>query len=256
MRRFARSITSRAKKNMQAWAQRHEPNASLQSPDVFGKMTSLRARSLLLMGIMMMREPEPGPTQPSLLLRIRDASDAESWRTFVSIYAPLIYRSCRRRGLQDADAADVGQEVLAQVARSIREFEYQPGRGRFRDWLGAVVRNKVSRFLANEARGVRGVVVNESFENLGAAEADGEWVAEFHVRLLSAALGRIRDRFEPPTWSAFEEVWLHNRASHEVAHDLALPIAAVYLAKSRVLKRLRDELMILAEDLPQYVPLS
>ena len=205
---------------------------------------------------MMMREPEPGPTQPSLLLRIRDASDEESWRTFVSIYAPLIYRSCRRRGLQDADAADVGQEVLVQVARSIREFEYQPARGRFRDWLGAVVRNKVSRFLENKGRGMRGVVVYESMENLGVAEADGEWVAEFHVRLLSAALGRIRDCFEPPTWSAFEGVWLQDRASNEVARDLALPIEAVYQAKSRVLKRLRDELMILAEDPPQYVSLS
>ena len=101
-----------------------------------------------------------------------------------------------------------------------------------------------------------GVVVDESIENLGAGEADGEWVAEFHAHLLNAALGRIRERFEPPTWSAFEGVWLHNRAANEVASDLALPIEAVYLAKSRVLKRLRDELMILAEDLPQYVPLS
>src|SRR5208337_1441135 len=98
MRRFARSITSRAKKNMQAWAQRHEPDASLQSPGVFGTMTLLRARSSPLVGIMMMSKPEPGPTQPSLLLRIRDASVEESWRTFVSIYAALIYRSCRRRG--------------------------------------------------------------------------------------------------------------------------------------------------------------
>ena len=200
-------------------------------------------------------EPEPGPTHPSLLLRIRDASDEESWRTFVSIYAPLIYRSCRRRGLQDADAADVGQEVLAQVARSIRSFEYQPGRGRFRDWLGAVMRNKVCRFLQNEGRGVRGLVGGESVENLGVAEPDGEWVAEFHAHLLSAALGRIRDRFEPPTWSAFEEIWLHDRASIEVARELALPIEVVYLAKSRVLKRLRDELITLAEDLPEYVPL-
>ncbi|MFI5460593.1 MAG: RNA polymerase sigma factor [Isosphaerales bacterium] len=203
-----------------------------------------------------MAEPEPGPTQPSLLLRIRDASDVESWQTFVSVYAPLIYRSCRRRGLQDADAADVGQEVLAQVARSIRDFEYQPGVGRFRDWLGAVVRNKVSRFLENEVRGVRGVLVDRSVENLGASEADGEWVAEFHAHLLSAALDRIRDRFEPPTWRAFEGVWLDDRASSDVARDLALPIEAVYLAKSRVLKRLRDELMLLAEDLPHYVPLN
>jgi RNA polymerase sigma-70 factor (ECF subfamily) len=203
-----------------------------------------------------MAEPEPGLTQPSLLLRIRDASDMQSWQTFVSIYAPLIYRSCRRRGLQDADAADVGQEVLAQVARSIREFEYQPGLGRFRDWLGAVVRNKVSRFLENEARGVRGALVSDPVENVHGSECDGEWVAEFHAHLLSAALDRIRDRFEPPTWRAFEEVWLNNRQSNDVAHELAQPIEAVYLAKSRVLKRLRDELMLLAEDIPQYVPLS
>ncbi len=203
-----------------------------------------------------MTEPEPGPTQPSLLLRIRDASDVESWRTFVSIYAPLIYRSCRRRGLQDADAADVGQEVLVQVARSIRDFEYQPERGRFRDWLGAVVRNMVGKFLENQVRGVRGVVVGESLEDLGAGEADGQWAEEFYIHILNVALGRIRDRFEPPTWSAFEGVWLHNRDSDEVARDLALPIKAVYLAKSRVLKRLREELIILAEDHPQYVPLS
>ena len=78
----------------------------------------------------------------------------------------LIYRSCRRRGLQDADAADVGQEVLAQVARSIRDFEYQPGRGRFRDWLGAVVRKR-SPGSWRMRLGECGVVVDESFENLG-----------------------------------------------------------------------------------------
>jgi RNA polymerase sigma-70 factor (ECF subfamily) len=203
----------------------------------------------------MMAEQEPGLTQPSLLLRIRDASDAESWQTFVSVYAPLIYRSCRRRGLQDADAADVGQEVLAQVARSIREFEYEPGLGRFRDWLGAVVRNKVWRFLEKEGRGVRGSLVDVPVDDVRASEADAVWVAEFHNHLLSTALDRIRDRFEPPTWKAFEEVWLKNRPSNEVARELALPIEVVYLAKSRVLKRLRDELIILAEDLPQYVPL-
>ena len=144
------------KKPMQTLTERHETDASLHLPGVFGKMKKLRERPSRLMGMRMMCEPETGPTQPSLLLRIRDASDEESWQTFVSIYAPLIYRSCRRRGLQDADAADVGQDVLAQVARSIRDFEYQPGRGRFRDWLGTIVRHKVCRFLRNEGRGGAG----------------------------------------------------------------------------------------------------
>jgi len=96
------------------------------------------------------------PTQSSLLVRIRDARDVESWKTFVAIYAPLIYRDCRRKVLQDADAADLCQEVLAQVARSMPTFEYQPGRGRFRDWLGTVTRHRIARFLEkHSARGLK-----------------------------------------------------------------------------------------------------
>jgi DNA-directed RNA polymerase specialized sigma24 family protein len=68
-------------------------------------------------------------TRPSLLARIRDAQDAVSWQLFVNIYAPVIYRFCRHKGLQDANAADVTQETLVETARCIRTFEYQPERG-------------------------------------------------------------------------------------------------------------------------------
>ena len=71
-------------------------------------------------------------TKPSLLLRIRDAGDSSSWGEFAAIYGPIIRGYCLRRGLQEADTADVSQEVLAQVMRSIGSFEYEPGRGRFR----------------------------------------------------------------------------------------------------------------------------
>ena len=84
------------------------------------------------------------------MLRLRDAVDEQSWRSFVDLDTPLNDRSCRRRGLQDADASDVGREVLTQVARSIRTFEYRPERGRFRDWLGSVVRSRVARFFERE----------------------------------------------------------------------------------------------------------
>lgn len=87
-------------------------------------------------------------TRPSLLLRIlriRDSADAEAWRQFADLYARVICGYCRRRGLQDADAADVTQEVLAQAARSIRSFEYSPERGRFRGWLGTVTHSKIEQ---------------------------------------------------------------------------------------------------------------
>src|SRR5882762_6857982 len=91
-------------------------------------------------------------TRPSLLLRIKDAQDDDAWTTFVEVYAPLVYRYCRRNGLQDSDSADVAQEVLAQVARSIRQFEYDPGRGRFRDWLGAVIHSKLMNHFRSDRR--------------------------------------------------------------------------------------------------------
>src|SRR5215472_3471826 len=81
------------------------------------------------------------PTRPSLLLRIRDAGDRLAWEQFVSLYAPMIYRFVRRRGLQDADAADVTQEVLRVVAAKAGRLEYDPTRGSFRAWLFTVTRN-------------------------------------------------------------------------------------------------------------------
>jgi len=199
-----------------------------------------------------MSDADPRETHPSLLLRLRDAHDEQSWRSFVELYAPLIYRCCRRRGLQDADASDVGQEVLTQVARSIRTFEYRPERGRFRDWLGSVVRSKVARFFEREGRLVR-VAGGEGYPADRGPVGDGAdpmWEAEFQGHVLRAALGRIRGRFEAHTWRAFEGVWLEGRPALEVAEAVGLPIDAVYLAKSRVLRRLREEVMLLAEDFP------
>jgi RNA polymerase sigma-70 factor (ECF subfamily) len=197
------------------------------------------------------------PTSPSLLVRIRDPRDVDSWQTFVDVYAPVIYRYCRRRGLQDADAADVGQEVLAQVLRSIRSFEYQPERGRFRDWLGAVARGKVVRFLENQARGVRGTGASDKPDRLNelpSGDSDPDWTAEFHARLLEAALERIRPQLSERSWLAFDATWRQDRPAIEVARTLDMPIDAVYVAKSRALQKLREEVLLLAEDVPQFIP--
>ena len=76
-------------------------------------------------------DPAAMQTRPSLLIRLRDVGDADAWRTFVTIYAPLVHRFGRRHGLQDADAADLTQDVLGEVCRAIRSFEYQPARDVF-----------------------------------------------------------------------------------------------------------------------------
>jgi RNA polymerase sigma factor (sigma-70 family) len=200
--------------------------------------------------------PSDSATRASLLVRLRDARDAESWQTFVDTYAPLVYGYCLKRGVQDADAADVLQEVMARVARAMRTFEYQPERGRFRDWLGTVTRHTLIKFLDREQRQTRGaggdVGVN-CLDDLVAPEADTEWTAEFNAQVLRVALERLRPVFEPPTWRAFERTWLDNRPALETSHELDLPIEKVYAAKARVLKRLREEVLLLADCLPPTV---
>src|SRR5689334_7523543 len=96
-------------------------------------------------------------TRCSLLLRIRNAEDQRAWEEFVEIYTPLIYSFCRQRGLQDADSADVAQEVMRAVSRAIGGFEFQPERGRFRSWLFVITRSKFNNFLEKQRKQPRGM---------------------------------------------------------------------------------------------------
>ena len=190
-------------------------------------------------------------TRPSLLLRIRDPRDGEAWATFIDVYGRLVYRHCRGRGLAHEDAENVTQEVFAQVSQSIRGFDYQPDLGRFRDWLGTVTRNEINRLFKKEGRQAHGRGGVEDEWGLQSALSRGEdtaWTEEFNAHLLATALGRSRPHFEEQTWRAFELVWLEKRPAVEVAQQLKVPIDRVYVAKSRVLERLQQEVQELAED--------
>src|SRR5712691_11419520 len=84
------------------------------------------------------------PTRASLLVRLRDPCDEAAWREFVELYVPLVYGYARKQGLQDADAADLSQEVLGAVAGAVGRLDYDPERGAFRNWLFTVLRRKLS----------------------------------------------------------------------------------------------------------------
>ena len=188
-------------------------------------------------------------TRPSLLRRLAYPTDAEAWRTFVDAYAPLVYRFCRRRGVQDADAADLTQEVLAQVSRSMPVFRYEPARGRFRDWLCAVVRSRLVRLRRREARAPLGLPEADAEV---APAADAEWAAEFQARLVEVALARVAGEFSSDHWRAFERTWRDGASAADVAAELGLSVAAVYVAKCRAVARLREEVAHLAEDIPDF----
>src|SRR5215469_459479 len=136
-------------------------------------------------------------TRPSLLVRIRDAADREAWRQFVELYAPLVYRFARRRGLEDADAADLTQDVLQAVARGSARLEYDPRRGTFRGWLFTVARNKLHTFLKRKQRLLRRTE-DVDFSLLADPEQDeaAVWEQEYEQRLFDWAAEQVRGHFQ------------------------------------------------------------
>jgi RNA polymerase sigma-70 factor (ECF subfamily) len=185
-------------------------------------------------------------TRPSLLVRIRDGRDGEAWSQFVALYAPLVYGHARKCGLQDADAADLTQEVLKAVAGAVHRLDYDPRRGSFRGWLFTIVRNKLRNFLA--AKGKRFDAGGDALLDEQAAPEQQQWEADYQRQLFAWAVERIRPEFQEKTWQAFWMTAVEGKSGKEVAAELAMTVAAVYLAKGRVLARLKVEIEQVRED--------
>jgi RNA polymerase sigma-70 factor (ECF subfamily) len=205
--------------------------------------------------------PEEPITWPSLLLRLRDARDADAWQQFVRLYAPLVYGFARRRGLQDADAADLTQEVLRAVAGAAGRLDYDPRRGSFRGWLFTVVRNKVLNFYERGRRHCPGsgdTAVQALLEGrpAGAEDEAALWELEYRRGLMATALEQVRGDFHGSTWEAFRLTALEGRKPREAARTLGTSVAAVYKAKGRVLARLRDHVRQLQESCPGEAEVS
>jgi RNA polymerase sigma factor (sigma-70 family) len=180
-------------------------------------------------------------TRPSLLARIRDPQDGMAWGMFVEAYASLIHGYLRKRGLQDADAADITQEVLHRVARAIRRFKYDPRRGTFRGWLFTVVRNQLRSFLdRKKEQGSGDSATMQLLLELPACDEDHGWDTEYQQRLLRWAARKVKAGINESTWQAFWLMSGEGKSGQEVAQMLKMSVAAVYVARSRVLARLRD----------------
>jgi RNA polymerase sigma-70 factor (ECF subfamily) len=192
-------------------------------------------------------------TRPSLLVRLRDAQDGLAWSQFVELYAPLIYGFVRKQRLQDADAADLTQDVLRAVSVAIKRLDYDPRQGTFRGWLFTVVRNKLRNFLASRQRLVRGSGDSDMHRLLQEQPApqDDEaalWQEEYQRRVFAWAASQVRDDFQESSWQAFWMTAVEGKSGKETAHALGLTVAAVYLAKSRIMARIKEQIEELHEE--------
>jgi RNA polymerase sigma-70 factor (ECF subfamily) len=192
-------------------------------------------------------------TSSGLLERLCVVTDNESWGRFVDIYGPLIYRWLGRYGLQDHDARDVAQEVLIAVFRALPTFHYDRGRGCFRSWLRQIVGHRLSAFW----RGRRKLLVHADAAELerrlaalsdATSEESRQWDEACQSEVTTRVLRIIQTEFEPATWQAFWRVVVSGEKPAHVATTLGVSVNSVYLAKSRVLSRLRSEASGLIED--------
>jgi RNA polymerase sigma-70 factor (ECF subfamily) len=191
-------------------------------------------------------------TRPSLLIRIRNTQDKEAWLQFVQIYGPVVYGYGRKHGLQDADAADLMQEVLHAVSAAAGRLDYDPRRGSFSGWLFTVAHHKLCDLLTRRNRQGQGSGDTGLHEWLGQQPARQEdvdrWDQEYERRLFTWAAEQVREHFQDSTWQAFWQTAVEGRSGQAVAQELKMTVAAVYLAKSRVMARLRAQIQHLEAE--------
>ena len=183
-------------------------------------------------------------TRASLLLRLCDSDDHEAWVEFVNLYEPVIYRSLLQRGLQDADARDVMQELLLAVSRSIDRWEPKKQRGSFRSWLRRVIRNLTVNWLKQRGRRAMPAGGDELQALLEAQPAADdpdtmEFDRELQRALYQRASSQVQTEVQQATWEAFWETAVVGTSAIDAAKKLGMSVAAVRVAKCRVLARLR-----------------
>ncbi len=182
---------------------------------------------------------KPDHTRATLLSRLRDTADLDAWREFEAAYGGLIVGYARRVGLQLTDAEDVRQLVLMSLARSMPGFQYRPQHGKFRNYLGKVVRSAISRQRTRHAGG-ESLLDKDIIEGLveDAEGPDARWEQEWIEHHCRRALVALRQSIEPNTLAVFERL-LAGRTPAEVAAELGMTPEAVRQSKKRVKERLR-----------------
>ena len=191
-------------------------------------------------------------TRATLLANIQSPENHEAWEEFVVIYRPVIYRMARRRGMQDADAQDVAQNILVRIAGAIANYEQKDGT-RFRHWLRRVARNAIlsaiTRSPQDAAAGGTAAadLLDEQTNSDPGLDADLE--KEHRRELYLRAAASVRTDVNAETWQAFEMTVVQGQACEDVAKRLGKSVGTVYAARSRIIKRLRDRIQRMEESM-------
>jgi RNA polymerase sigma-70 factor (ECF subfamily) len=185
-------------------------------------------------------------TQTSLIARVKDLGDGASWAEFLGIYQPIVFRMARRRGMQEADALDVMQQVFLSISRSIEGWTAEEGRPPFRAWLTTIARNAITKALTRRPRdlatGASSVI--DLLHQLPSEDAAAEELnAEAKQEVVRWAAEQLRSEFSDITWSIFWQTAIEGIPAAEVAKSTGRTPGAIYVARYRVLTRLKEKVL-------------
>jgi RNA polymerase sigma-70 factor, ECF subfamily len=192
-------------------------------------------------------------TSLSLLKRLK-SNTSDSWQQLFELYGPLVYYWCKRANLQNDDSEDVVQDVFKSVSSSIQNFKKDKSLGSFRGWLWTITRNQINQHFRNKSKqdkAIGGSVAKALFSELPIKEPP-EFDEPSKNNCLSSLMLRciqmVKNDFQENTWSAFELTALNGMTSREASEITGMNVASVRKAKSRVLKRIRDEFLELIDE--------
>lgn len=204
-----------------------------------------------------MHLPDPrhhDSTNASLLVRVRDPANVDAWREFENRYSQLIRNYCLRRHIDTVDIDDISQLVWSKLAKGMRDFSYDPAKGKFRGYLYTVVRSAVSRQFANRREDATWLAEHREVANLVAEDAghDDIWEREWTDHHFRQAFATIEQTFDPQSVAIFQRL-LSGDTADQIAADFGMTPAAVNQAKHRIRSRMKDliALQILEEDDPE-----
>ena len=192
------------------------------------------------------------PTRTSLLKRLKDWDDAESWKDFFDTYSRLLYSVAIQAGFGEAEAQDVVQETIIAVARRMPDFQYDPARGSFKAWLRSIIQRRIiDRWRQRSRRPA--IAEDRPSESSRTAlihripdpsplQLEQIWETEWQNHLFSLALRRVREQSTARDFQIFEFLVLKQWPMQKVVAALQVKEAHVYVAKSRVLARFRAEI--------------
>lgn len=186
---------------------------------------------------------ESPETRQSLIARLKSLDDQQAWSEFLEIYRPLVCRLAVAKGLQHADAEDIAQQVFCSVAGALDRWQADADRARFRTWLATIARNAIINALTRRAPDLAtgDTAERDLLADFAGHDADSRLLLiESRREIFQWAARRVRDEFEPATWDAFWLTAVEGRDVDDVAALIGKKPGAIYAARSRVMRRLKD----------------